>query len=144
MTSKQYDFIKTMCCNIEEIFPTLSYDVTLFIACQSALETNYGTSDLCRLFKNYFGMRNPMSRPSTSKVWGNCQFEWANFNSCYSSIVDYFLCVAYRKPLAKELENLDLFKYFIKNWYCPEKDYIEKVSNIMSNFKSYKDENRTK
>lgn len=136
MSDLQKDFIKTMCHNIEEIFPTLSSDTILFIACQAALESDYGNSPLCRYYHNYFGMRNPMTRPSTSKVRGLSQFEWADYYNCQYSIIDYFMCLSFHKPLSKELDNLELFKAFIRSWYCPEKNYLDKITKIFNQFKS--------
>lgn len=135
-------FVKDLCLDIEGVFPTLPSDVILFIACQFALESNYGSSNLAKVQKNYCGMKNPLVRPSTSVTRGDGQQHYACYMYRIHCIVDYFLCLSYHRPLAKELENLDLFKSFLKKFYCPEKDYIDKINSIYQQFKSLKDERK--
>lgn len=134
LSELQVDYIKSTACDIEEVFPTLPHDVITFIACQFALESSFGTSRLAKECHNHCGMKAPLVRPSTALNRG-VSVVFADYPNKYFCIVDYFLCLSYHQPLAKQLENLDLFKHFIK-FYCPEKDYVNKIINLFNQFKN--------
>lgn len=134
LTDKQIDYIKSTACEIEEVFPSLPFDVITFIACQFALESNFGTSEIAKSLYNHCGMKAPLVRPSTALNRGISNV-FADYSDKHLCIVDYFLCLSYWRPLSKDLENLDLFKYFIK-FYCPEKDYVQRITNLFNQFKN--------
>ena len=140
--SQRYDYVKDVCIDIEDLFPTLPADVIAFIACQFALESNYGTSSLAKIQRNHCGMRNPMVRPSTSLVRGDGTQQFAAYRSRLDCIIDYFLCITFQKPFAKVIENLDMYKTFIGKFYCPEKGYIDRINKIYQQFKTQRNERR--
>lgn len=112
---------------------TFQNDVADFIACQFALESDFGCSNLAKLQHNYCGMRVPFLRISTCKNFQSKHSEFACYETLYDCIVDYVLCLQYHCPLRKELDNLNLFKGFIK-FYCPDRDYVSRIETIYNQF----------
>lgn len=114
-----------------------SKEVSDFIGCQFALESDFGKSKLAKEHNNYCGMKFPLvrinvcSRISQSNVF-------AHYDCIRDCFIDYVLCLQYHKPLRKEIEDLSLFKFFIK-WYCPEKDYINKITNLFNLYQNGKE-----
>lgn len=130
MDQKKIDFISSFWKHLNA-FHCFTDDVRDFIACQFALESNFGESSLAQSCYNLSGMKHPLVRPTTSIHAYN---GFATYGSVTSCVVDYVLWISYRKPLRKELEDINLFKGILKN-YCPEKDYIDKINKIYSQFK---------
>lgn len=111
-------------------------DVAEFIACQFALESNFGRSHLATLFNNYCGMRMPLVRINVVLAQ-DPKTGFAIYSSLFDCILDYMLCLQYHRPISSIRTSVDRFKFFIKEFYCPEKDYIDKITNLL---KSYKNE----
>ena len=123
-----------------EMLPLFSWvrcsaDVRDFIICQFALESNFGKSRLAHDCNNYCGMRYPRVRISSI-----CELDdrsgFAKYPDIYHCIADYFLCLQYHRPISSDWENLNHFKSFIKKFYCPEKDYLERITNLFNHLKS--------
>jgi uncharacterized FlgJ-related protein len=118
-----------------------SEDVKDFIICQFALESQFGKSRLAHDCNNYCGMRYPRVRIATS-----CEIDeksgFAKYPSIYYCIIDYFLALQYHRPFREDLEDVEKFKRFISKFYCPERDYIERITKLFNQLKSYKNEKR--
>lgn len=115
-------------------------DVALFIACQFALESNFGTSEIALKHHNYCGMRCPLVRLSTSSNSGDGNAFWAHYNNMFDCVTDFVLCLQYHQPLSDIKVNIAAYCRFISRFYCPERDYISKITSIYSQFKNYKNE----
>ena len=139
MNRENYLYIKDIQSRISGYYK-LNDEISLYIACQFALESQYGKSTLVIAYNNHCGMRVPFVRISTAINQGNAKESFAHYICLKACISDYILCLQYHRPLRKDLEDLDLFKAFIRKFYCPERDYIDKVNKIYQQFKSYKNE----
>lgn len=131
MNSEQIQFLYSVYYEISRFVP-FSEDVCWFIACQFALESNYGKSNLAVSQSNYCGMKRALVRPSLNIGFN----EFATYRNLFDCVVDYVLCLTYHKPLASQLSDLNSFKFFISKFYCPEKGYIDKINTIYQQFKS--------
>lgn len=116
----------------------MSNDVAIYVACQFALESNFGTSNLSQTQNNISGMKRPLVRPTCS-LETNGQF--ASYESVYHCVLDFLFCLAFHKL---QQYNLDTIKHYIaatEKWYCPERDYHSKIQFIYLQFQnSQKDE----
>lgn len=112
-----------------------SEDVALFLACLSALETGYGTSDAFRLHCNLFGMSNAVVRPSCGRVLTGKPY--ADFATEYDSICDFVVWCAWQNFRHKTLHNLDLFLDAMKRTeYNPRVNYYPTIINIYNEYLS--------
>lgn len=112
-----------------------SPDVADFIGCQFALESNFGRSDLAVNYNNYCGMRMPFLRISLAKRISDLNL-FAQFNGLVQCVHDYMLCLNYHHPSSKIKESISEFSHFINDWYCPESDYIKRITNLYKNYKN--------
>ena len=145
MTKEQFMFIKRIA--MSEYFLCCCLEVTEFIACQFALESDYGKSSLALNANNLCGMKKPFSRIGlfeVDEITGNpCQTEsgfvmYVNSDFC---ILDYLMWLSYQHFTQDEMNNLSLFVIHLRNsGYCPEKGYIDIIQSIYQQFKSYKNE----
>lgn len=117
-------------------FFNIPSDVCVFIACQFALESNFGSSKLALENFNHCGMKNPMVRISSAVHAGDADFHWANYSNYQLCCMDYLLCIQYHRPLSVDYDTPVHFARFIAKFYCPEKDYIDKIFKIYNQFKS--------
>lgn len=112
-------------------------EVADFIGCQFALESGFGNSRLCLEDNNYCGMKRSLVRIST-RLRGE-SFESKTFSvylTLEDCIIDFVLLLQYRRPLSTNLDTIAHYCAFIKGWYCPERDYIDKIQSIYSQFKT--------
>lgn len=113
-----------------------SRDVCVYIACQFALESNFGDSDLAIKHFNYCGMKVPHRRANKSIDNTHTFARYSSFNDC---VVDYILWVFYNRPYQPALEHVGSFRLFLRDsGYCPEKDYLSKIDNIYNQFINFK------
>lgn len=105
-------------------------DVRKFIACQFALECDYGRSHLARYFNNYSGMKYPKSRITSSL---NMCIDYCNYVCFTDCILDYVLWLTYNRCM-KDIKLEEFKEFLIKKSYCPESDYISKIEAIYNQF----------
>lgn len=120
-----------------ELFTTLwgsgTHNVALFIACQFALESDFGCSRLARECNNISGMRSPSLR-LTLDVY-HASGEFAVFYSWSECISDYFLWLAWNHFNLDDFQDLNKFKRkLVSCGYCPENDYINRINKIYLQF----------
>lgn len=132
MTEEKTEFIEKVATCLQ--YYHFSEEVANFVGCQFALESNFGLSNLAIDNKNYCGMRNPLVRISVAVHAGDPNYHWASYDSLISCVLDFVLCLQYHKPLSIDYSILNNYKFFIKSWYCPEKDYLKKVEAIYNQF----------
>lgn len=140
MTAQQLQFIDRVRKHwfIRQLFTA---DVLDFIACQFALESNFGTSRLSLLNNNYCGMKLPYRRVTYAHP-SKLDFEefayYVDFDNC---LFDYYAWFMSHNPHANTVSDLSAFKIFLQNsGYCPEKGYIDKINLIYQQLKNYKNE----
>lgn len=126
------DYLDYVYSYVKDFIPYNS-DVAFFIACQSALESNFGTSDIAKKNHNLFGMKMPISRYTLAiKDVSN----FAYYAVEVDSILDYLVWLFWNKPSSSNLSSVGSFASFLNDkGYCPEKDYIDKIISIYSQFK---------
>lgn len=125
MNTEQKHFIKEILVLLK--FYNLEQRLALLIACQFALESDYGTSVLAKANNNYCGMKVPHKRLSTAINYKSNE-KWARYTSKWTCVHDFILWLMYNN--VKNTEN-----YFEKlKSYCPEKDYIKKILKIEENY----------
>lgn len=117
-----------------------SDDVSYFIACQFALESDFGNSHLVQQYRNYCGMLCPMVRLTTAFNAGDGSATWASYHDLDDCVTDFILCLQYHRPLSDIKYNVVAYCRFISPFYCPERDYISKINSIYTQFKNYKNE----
>lgn len=113
----------------------LSSDVRDFIICQFALESDFGTSRISLDSRNYCGMRYPLVRLSMA-LDKDPQSGFAVYGTLQDCVHDYFLCLQYHRPFSHVWDDVEKFKSFIAPWYCPERDYLDKITKIFNQLKS--------
>lgn len=114
--------------------PQMFVDVKYFVACQFALESNFGKSRLAKVNNNYCGMCLPKSRLSLNiAVSGN----FAAYKSLDDCVIDYCYWLAFNKINYVDLFNLNLYsRFLVAKKYCPESDYIDRIFNLFNSLKS--------
>lgn len=115
----------------------LSLDVADFIACQFALESNFGTSRLASIQNNFCGMRVPSKRAFFGYSFsGDSSF--AAYNGFDECIIDYVSWLFYNRPNSNELKYVDSFQIFLRNTgYCPELTYVGRINVLYNQFKNH-------
>lgn len=136
MNTHQQEFV-SFCISVLEKF-RMSNDVRMFITAQLCLESNFGQSSKAVNFSNCSGMRYPLVRPTLAI--GRDADGFAIFDCNFDCIFDYILCLTYHKPFSDVWQSIDSFKHFIAHWYCPEVDYLNKITIIFNQLKSFKNE----
>lgn len=139
MYKSQFEIIQHVSSIVAE-WSNFCAEVCDFVACQFALESNFGISTLARNNNNYFGMKNPLVRISTAVHAGDSNYHWAQYNGLSACVIDYLLCLQYHRPLSTNYDTIEHFSKFLIKFYCPERDYIDKINLIYQQFKSYKNE----
>lgn len=109
-------------------------DVRNFIACQFALESNFGCSALARRRYNFCGMKLPKSR----LFYGyECSDSFAKYNSLNDCVKDYVSWVLYNRPSRGVVSSVDCYSNWLESkGYCPEKDYVDKIRVIYNQYYS--------
>lgn len=116
--------------------PTISLDVARFIACQFALESDFGDSPVAIDNHNFGGMKIPSYRISAGcSRHDNSHPVYLQFADARSFMIDYFYRCAWYHFDLRSLKNLDDFKRELCNsGYCPEKSYISRIESIYNQF----------
>jgi len=111
-----------------------SGDVFDFMACQFALESGYGTSELSVVYHNDSGMKRPTQRKTfANNFYSHDRF--AHYNSYEDCYHDYLHLLLIRKPSGAEALTIDGFmKFLVRIKYCPEPDYTTRILNIYKQF----------
>lgn len=145
MTKTQFNFIKSFA-DDELLNSFFCPDVCMFIACQIALESAFGTSELSIKQLNYIGMKLPSKRfgcyisPYYVSLRDSSQLVSANF-SCYlyvrDCLADYICWVLYNRPSRNDLCCSSEYANWLTGKYCPDSDYIDNITSLYNQFKSY-------
>lgn len=130
MKNKKLTFLSLV---YDRFIVTCSHEVALFIACQFALESDFGRSYCATKYHNLCGMKVPVYRPTLCQNKGG----FACYIDDYDCINDYLLWLAYNKFNRYDLSHLDVFKkMLVVKGYCPESDYIKRIESIYQQFKN--------
>lgn len=108
----------------------LPFEIKKFIACQFALEHDFGSlvED-----NNHSGMKVPLVRFSVALNAGNGNDRWASYRSLQDCVDDYMLALQYHRPLRSDYSSVENFSKFIK-FYCPDRNYISNIMAIYNQF----------
>ncbi|MBQ3943310.1 MAG: glucosaminidase domain-containing protein [Elusimicrobia bacterium] len=136
MEQKKQTFIFSICDSLRKY--NLTNEVKIFIACQFALESNFGTSQLARNRNNFCGMKTPLVRISSANNAGKPLEAYASYSSLNDCVDDYMLCIQYHRPMSTQYDTIKHYTEFIRKFYCPEKDYIERIEKIVKDFLNIK------
>lgn len=110
-----------------------SRGVADFIGCQVALESDYGTSNLALKKSNYTGMKMPLRRINVAVGFNT----FASYTSLSLCLFDYTLWMAWNNFEQNTLFDLDAFVTKLEACgYCPEPDYITKITNLLNSYKN--------
>lgn len=111
-----------------------SPDVLLFIACQFALESNFGNSNLANRYCNFCGMKIPKLRPTFAIYDGDGFAEFDDLDSC---VLDYVIWLSWNHFTQSDLDDLKFFKErLIKSHYCDDADYISSIERLFNQYNS--------
>lgn len=139
MNKEHFDFV-TKVSGLVVRYTQFPKEVCFWIGCQFALESAFGTSHLALENNNYCGMKNPLVRISTALHAGDAIYHWAQYDDLDSCVVDYLLCVQYHRPVSFDYDNIKRYSRFVSKFYCPERDYIDKINLIYQQFKTLQNE----
>lgn len=129
----QLAYLKDLFTLVNDSF-NCSSSVALWIACQSALETDFGRSRLYAVNNNCFGMKYPRKRLtlSVSELSNH-----ASYRSLPDSVIDYGYWLANNGFTINNLYSLDSFRdrlcLFNFNPKCSL--YLDSVNSIYNQFK---------
>lgn len=143
MNKKKYRFITSVIDLIKSVSSEYGVpvgpSVMVFVACQSALETAYGTSHVYLDNHNLFGMRYPKSRINLAL---NEHLGHACYVSDRDSVVDYlFLWCSFNKFIASDLLKSDAFiTKLSSSGFNPSSKYIDTIISIYKSYKNYDNE----
>lgn len=130
--NQKRDFIYDVMASFETL---CSYNVACFIACQFALESNFGQSRIARTRHNLCGMKHPQLRPTYDLLRAATFADYDSKESCFK---DYQLWLAYSKFTQFDLSNVECFKAKLRSKnYCPETDYIDRIQSIFDWFNGF-------
>lgn len=135
MNKRNYLWIVQKVDYIRNSYLFVNKDVAIWIACQFALESSYGTSVIAVENNNISGMKQPLVRLSTcvGEFYGH-----AVYTSWMSCIYDYFLWCQYYEFTQDIFNDIKRFKTKLsKCSYCPSSDYVNSVSRVYDSYKSY-------
>ena len=99
------------------------------IACQFALESDFGRSRLAVSSNNHCGMKVPALRVSTTTSSTLDVGSFASYDSFESCLVDFLIWLAYNK-----VNTYSQWEKSLKV-YCPEADYYARINSIYKQFK---------
>lgn len=142
MNRKQFDYIETVKDLIYSVLDTpllinsdFDFEVVTFIACQSALETSYGTSEVFKINRNYFGMRFPKVRPTLSSRQ-NLNHAWYRCFHC--SFIDYYYWCIWNHFPDRCFSNLSEFVAYLElSSFNPSKTYCKTILSIVESYKNF-------
>lgn len=135
MTANQYDYIIGLRNELMLNATFLTGEVATFIACQSALESRFGQSDICKENHNFFGMKLPVKRITTAFKEARGHAKYTSFTM---SVIDYIYWLIYNGFTKSYLVDVEKFKSKLeKSNYCPSRLYISSIQSLFNSFKNY-------
>lgn len=125
-----------MIANALKRFNRFSSDVRLFIACQFALESDFGHSSLCARNCNHSGMKVPRRRLTTAINIDVPLDTFAKYVSLSDCVLDYVLwCQFARIGLDAQADVPSFITFLNDNKYCHDKGYTDRILSIFNQFK---------
>ena len=130
--NEKIQFIDKIVSLFEKFCPSMSSSVLYWVACQFALESNFGRSQRAVMNHNLCGMKIPAVRPSLNTAVTGV---FSKFDSDEDCVIDYVYLLCYNKFNPFQLTDLDLFRLKLKACkYCPDDDYLDKVNSLFNQF----------
>lgn len=136
MKNSKVEFLAKVADYLIDSYCFISTEVARFIACQFALESNFGNSQIAKENCNYCGMKLPLKRLTFAR---GENLGHAVFGSFYDCIDDYVLWLTFSKFSVARLNDIELFKLKLESSsYCPSSLYVVKIQSIYNKFYSPK------
>lgn len=112
----------------------MSLYVRYWVACQFALESNFGKSNRALKTHNLCSMKIPQVRFSLNTASTGV---FAVYDSDEDCVLDYLYWLAFNRFTFHQLQSLDLYRLRIKaRNYCPDEDYIDKINKLYNQLNS--------
>lgn len=112
----------------------ISLEVKRYIACQFALESNFGSAGSALCYNNYCGMKVATTRITLARNLSE-KGQFACFSGIYSNILDYLLWLQYNRFTRMELSNLELFQHHLDiAGYCNDLGYYPSIDSIYKQY----------
>ncbi|KAK6051237.1 mannosyl-glycoprotein endo-beta-N-acetylglucosaminidase [Cooperia oncophora] len=109
-------------------------DVKRYIACQFALESDFGESPMALCLNNYCGMKVAKLRITLAMNLDEV-LKFAKYSGIYSCVLDYLLWLQSNRFTRQELNTLELFiKHLYLSRYCPEPGYENKINTLYKQY----------
>lgn len=109
-----------------------SVSVANFIACQFALESDFGQSSIARNANNFGGMKKACLRPTTAMSEYKGHADYMCVREFYD---DYCFWLCWNHFTQKELSHVELFVDHLSiSGYCPASSYIASIRDIYNQF----------
>lgn len=135
MTKKQFEYVDDIARQLMFVCSHMTFEVSKFIACQSALESSFGQSHIAKENHNIFGMKLPVKR-ITNAVKENRGH--AYYLTVFNSIVDYVFWLQYNHFTQKDIADLSRFITKLEAAkYCPSASYIQTIVSLLNQFNNY-------
>lgn len=117
-------------------------DVSSYIACQFALESNYFKSNLVLAYNNASGMRFPLHRPNLCCSKTSSGF--ACYRSLFACVRDFFIRQFLFAKTWKDFSSIELYRAFlVRSNYCPEIDYVGRIDRIYNQFINFQNSKKS-
>lgn len=127
-------FVRSMFVHISRY--VASPEVCLFMACQSALECDFGRSELALCVSNMFGMKPPKRRYTTSV--GSYRVgvvDYARYSSVHSSVVDFIFRHIACGATNYDFSSIGAYKAFLKrSKYASDSNYLSKIYGLFNQY----------
>lgn len=127
MDTKKLEFVKMVGAYVDRYLPSIDTDVALWINAQFCLESDFGRSKISVSRFNICGMKQPSKRLTCSLPDSPVFACFSNYDVCF---VDYLLCIAHHGCSQEHLSSVVRYRTFIGRFYCPERDYLNRVDKI--------------
>lgn len=113
-------------------------EVAHFIACQFALESDFGQSAMSLCQNNFCGMKVPSLR-ATLCLNPDEKGKFAKYSGITSCVHDYVVWLVAMKFTRQDYNNIQVFSNHLKlSGYCPDPDYIDRINSIYNQYYSPK------
>jgi len=102
------------------------------VRAQILLETDFLTSDVCKINRNLFGMKQAIRRDNLAVI---TNLGHAYYNSYIESIYDYKLWQQYTYKNPRE----DYYKFLLRSHYAQDQHYVDKLKTMptIDQYKKY-------
>lgn len=143
---KQYEWILFVAFYLKDY--NIKSEVAIFMACQFALESGYGSSHLAKDYHNITGMRVCYLRPSNQiNYHDEKKTNFGQYRKNTDCLDDFMLWLSYQRCHPSCYSDIASYSaLLIRTKYCEEKgkyinpetsEYIKRIKSIYNQFLNY-------